>query len=195
MREAAWRMFAFRASQAARGTGRAGEHMRILGIDPGLRTLGWGVIEADGGRIGHLANGLCHGAGETLAERLLALYRGLRVVIETHAPDCAAIEQTFVNRDGAGSLKLGQARGVALLAAAESGLPVGEYAPNTVKKTIVGTGHAAKRQIDHMVRLQLPGVQIAGPDAADALAVALCHAHHGKAGARLAAALARAGAR
>ncbi|RMD91831.1 MAG: crossover junction endodeoxyribonuclease RuvC [Alphaproteobacteria bacterium] len=169
--------------------------MRILGIDPGLRSLGWGVIDADGTRISHVANGLCHGVGESLPERLLALYSGLRAVIEAHAPDCAAVEQTFVNRDGAGSLKLGQARGVALLAPAEAGLAVGEYAPNTVKKTIVGSGHAAKRQIEHMVRLQLPGVQIAGPDAADALAVALCHAHHGRAGGRLAAALARAGAR
>lgn len=169
--------------------------MRILGIDPGLRTLGWGVIEADGARIRHVANGLCIGEGATLAERLVALYRGLRAVIAAHAPDCAAVEQTFVNRDGAASLKLGQARGVAILAPAEAGLPIGEYAPNTVKKTVVGVGHAAKRQIAHMVRLQLPGVEIAGPDAADALAVALCHAHHGQAAGRLRAALLRADGR
>ena len=153
--------------------------MRIIGIDPGLRNLGWGVIDVDGPRLRHVANGICQGTGATLAERLLTLHKELTAVVQRHEPDAAAIEQTFVNRDGAGTLKLGQARGVALLVPAQAGLSVGEYAPNQVKKTVVGVGHADKKQVDHMVRLQLPGVQIAGADAADALAIAICHAHHG----------------
>ncbi|GHF61619.1 crossover junction endodeoxyribonuclease RuvC [Seohaeicola zhoushanensis] len=152
--------------------------MRILGIDPGLRTLGWGVIDVDGSRMSHVANGLCPSEGETLAERLLSIFDQLSAVVRTHAPEAAAVEQTFVNKDGAGTLKLGQARGVALLVPAQAGLSIGEYAPNTVKKTVVGVGHAAKEQVMHMVRLQLPGCNPAGPDAADALAVAICHAHH-----------------
>lgn len=168
--------------------------MRVIGIDPGLRNLGWGVIETDGARISHVANGIIHGTGTALAERLLALFEGLSAVIATHAPDTAAVEQTFVNRDGAGTLKLGQARGVALLAPARAGLAVGEYAPNQVKKTVVGVGHADKRQIEHMVRLQLPGIEIAGPDAADALAIALTHAHFARAGGKLEEALRRASA-
>lgn len=163
--------------------------MRVIGIDPGLRNLGWGVIETDGSRISHVANGIVHSAGSLLADRLLALFDGLSAVIDAHAPDTAAVEQTFVNRDGAGTLKLGQARGIAMLVPARAGLSVGEYAPNQVKKTIVGVGHADKRQIDHMVRLQLPGVEIAGPDAADALAIALTHAHFARASGRLADAL------
>lgn len=153
--------------------------MRILGIDPGLRTLGWGVIESAGPRIGHVANGLCRSDGDDLAERLLSLFRQLGEVVARHRPDQAAVEQTFVNKDGAGTLKLGQARGIALLVPALAGLPVSEYAPNRVKKTVVGVGHADKVQILHMVRLQLPGCDPAGPDAADALAIAICHAHHG----------------
>ena len=168
--------------------------MRVLGIDPGLRNLGWGLIAVSGSKLSHIANGVCHGTGESLAQRLLALHDGLRDVLLTHAPDAAAVEQTFVNKDGAGTLKLGQARGVAMLALAQSGLVVGEYAPNSVKKAVVGVGHADKRQIDHMVRLQLPGVQIAGPDAADALAIAICHAHHCQSANQLNAALAKAGA-
>ncbi len=152
--------------------------MRVLGIDPGLRTLGWGVIALDGSRLSHVANGqITSGSGE-LGQRLLALHRQLVELLEAHAPGAAAIEQTFVNRDGAGTLKLGQARGVALLALAQAGLDVGEYAPNAVKKTVVGVGHADKRQIGHMVRMQLPGADPAGPDAADALAIAMCHAFH-----------------
>ncbi|MCB1339080.1 MAG: crossover junction endodeoxyribonuclease RuvC [Maritimibacter sp.] len=166
--------------------------MRVIGIDPGLRNLGWGVIDIDGVKISHVANGVVHGAGEALAARLLVLFDGLSEIVARFAPDTAAIEQTFVNRDGAGTLKLGQARGVALLVPARAGIPVGEYAPNQVKKTVVGVGHADKRQIDHMVRLQLPGVEIAGPDAADALAIALTHAHFSRAGSRLEAALRRA---
>jgi crossover junction endodeoxyribonuclease RuvC len=168
--------------------------MRVIGIDPGLRNLGWGVIDTAGSRISHVANGIVHGEGEDLAARLLALFEGLSEVVARFAPDAAAVEQTFVNRDGAGTLKLGQARGVAMLVPARAGLPVGEYAPNQVKKTIVGVGHADKRQVDHMVRLQLPGVEIAGPDAADALAIALTHAHFARAGGRLEEALRRASA-
>ncbi len=153
--------------------------MRILGIDPGLRTLGWGVIESVGNRLSHVASGLIHPEGDDLAARLLSLHTLLSVVLARMAPDEAAIEQTFVNRDGAGTLKLGQARGVALLVPAQAGLPIGEYAPNTVKKTVVGVGHADKAQVEHMVRLQLPGADPEGPDAADALAIAICHAHHG----------------
>ncbi|WOI55831.1 crossover junction endodeoxyribonuclease RuvC [Palleronia sp. LCG004] len=153
--------------------------MRILGVDPGLRTMGWGVIEVDGSRLRHVANGLCTSDGsDALGSRLMSLHRQLSELLSQHRPDGAAIEQTFVNRDGAGTLKLGQARGVALLALAQSGIEVGEYAPNSVKKTVVGVGHADKRQIDHMVRMQLPGADPVGPDAADALAIALCHAFH-----------------
>jgi len=166
--------------------------MRVIGIDPGLRNMGWGVVTVTGSRIAHVANGICHGTGDDLAARLLALHQGLSAVIIAHQPDAAAIEQTFVNKDGAGTLKLGQARGIAMLSAAQAGLQVGEYAPNAVKKAVVGVGHADKRQIDHMVRLQLPGVQIAGADAADALAIAICHAHHLQSAAALQAALAKA---
>ena len=170
--------------------------MRILGIDPGLRHLGWGVIERDGPRLRHVANGVCVSSGIDLAARLLSLHVQLSAVLRTHAPAAAAVEQTFVNRDGAATLKLGQARGIALLVPAQFGLPVGEYAPNTVKKTVVGVGHADKTQILHMVRLHLPGADPAGPDAADALAVAICHAHHlGGPGAALAVAGLRAGGR
>lgn len=152
--------------------------MRILGIDPGLVNMGWGVIVADGSRLRHVANGIIRSRADSLAARLCDLHAGLVAVIAAHAPDAAAVEQTFVNKDAAGTLKLGQARGVALLAPAQAGLEVGEYAPNAVKKTVVGVGHAQKGQVEHMVRFQLPGVEIAGPDAADALAVAICHARH-----------------
>lgn len=152
--------------------------MRVLGIDPGLRNMGWGVIAMDGPRLSHVANGIIRSDAGDLAQRLSQLYRGLCAVIAAHAPQAAAVEQTFVNKDATGTLKLGQARGVALLAPAEAGLAVGEYAPNAVKKAIVGVGHAQKGQVEHMVRFQLPGVVLAGPDAADALAIAICHAHH-----------------
>jgi crossover junction endodeoxyribonuclease RuvC len=154
--------------------------MRIVGIDPGLRTLGWGVIDVDGSRLSHVANGLCKGGAGSLPDRLLRLFDELTEIIARYAPDTAAVEATFVNRDGAGTLKLGQARGVAMLVPARAGLPVGEYAPNTVKKTVVGVGHADKRQVAHMVGVQLPGARLAGPDAADALAIAICHAHHAR---------------
>jgi len=152
--------------------------MRVLGIDPGLRNTGWGIVDVDGPRLRHVANGVVHSQAGDLGPRLLALYLGLKAVIAEHAPDAAAVEQTFVNKDAAGTLKLGQARGIALLAPSEAGLTIGEYAPNDVKKAIVGVGHAQKGQVEHMVRFQLPGVILAGPDAADALAIAICHAHH-----------------
>lgn len=152
--------------------------MRILGIDPGLRNMGWGIISVDGPRLRHVANGIVHSDQGDLGARLLTLFSGLRAVIAAHEPDAAAVEQTFVNKDAVGTLKLGQARGIALLAPAEAGLEIGEYAPNAVKKTVVGVGHADKKQVEHMVRFQLPGVDLAGPDAADALAIAICHAHH-----------------
>jgi crossover junction endodeoxyribonuclease RuvC len=168
--------------------------MRVIGIDPGLRNLGWGVIDVAGTRLSHVANGICHSDGEDgdLARRLCSLHAQLTEVFRVWLPEAAAVEHTFVNKDAVATLKLGQARGIALLVPAQFGLPVGEYAPNAVKKTVVGVGHAAKVQIDHMVRLHLPGVRIAGPDAADALAVAICHAHHAQSAGRLEQALRRA---
>ncbi len=168
--------------------------MRVLGIDPGLRNLGWGLIDVNGSRLSHVANGICHSSGTDLAARLLSLYDQLTDIVHRYAPEAAAVEQTFVNKDGAGTLKLGQARGIALLVPAQFGLTVGEYSPNTVKKTVVGVGHAAKEQVAHMVKVQLPGVELAGPDAADALAVAICHAHHARSTAMLANAVQRASA-
>ncbi len=168
--------------------------MRVLGIDPGLRNLGWGVIEVRGTRLRHVGNGVCHSQGDDLAGRLLSLHGALSAVLVRFSPDAAAVEQTFVNKDGAGTLKLGQARGIAMLVPAQAGLRVGEYAPNTVKKTVVGVGHADKGQVAHMVRMQLPGVEIAGPDAADALAIAICHAHHLQSARQLVAAIGRASA-
>jgi len=167
--------------------------MRVIGIDPGLRNMGWGIIDVAGSRLTHVANGICKSDGaEDLALRLLSLYRQLTEVFATHAPEAAAVEQTFVNKDAVATLKLGQARGIALLVPAQAGLKVGEYLPNAVKKAVVGVGHADKRQIDHMVRLQLPGVKIAGVDAADALAIAICHAHHCQSAGHLSRAIARA---
>ncbi|MBZ8118581.1 crossover junction endodeoxyribonuclease RuvC [Roseovarius sp. LXJ103] len=152
--------------------------MRVLGIDPGLRNMGWGVIDMDGSRLSHVANGTCRSEGDDLAERLLSLYAQLTEIIRLYAPQTAAVEQTFVNKDGAATLKLGQARGIALLVPAQYGLHVGEYAPNKVKKTVVGVGHAGKEQVAHMVKMQLPGAVLHSADAADALAIAICHAHH-----------------
>lgn len=152
--------------------------MRVIGIDPGLRNLGWGVIDMEGSRLRHVANGVIHSSGDDLALRLVALHAGLSAVIAAHSPEAAAVEQTFVNKDAVATLKLGQARGIALLVPAQAGLVVGEYAPNAVKKAVVGVGHADKQQVQHMVRHQLPGVVFEGPDAADALAIAICHAHH-----------------
>ena len=168
--------------------------MRVLGIDPGLRNMGWGVIDVAGSRLAHVANGICHSQGGNMADRLLSLHQQLTAVFEKYQPHAAAVEQTFVNKDGAGTLKLGQARGIAMLVPAQAGLVVGEYAPNAVKKAVVGVGHADKVQVAHMVKVQLPGVQLAGPDAADALAIAICHSFHVQSSSSLAVALAKAGA-
>ena len=168
--------------------------MRVLGIYPGLRNMGWGLIDVAGSRITHVANGIAHSTGDDLAMRLLSLHDQLAAMIALHRPTEAAVEQTFVNKDGVGTLKLGQARGIALLVTAQAGLTIGEYAPNAIKKAVVGVGHADKVQIAHMVKLQLPGVKLAGPDAADALAIAICHAHHLQSANRLNAALAKASA-
>ncbi|WP_417524987.1 crossover junction endodeoxyribonuclease RuvC [Marinovum sp.] len=150
--------------------------MRVLGIDPGLRNLGWGVIDVTGNKFSHVANGVCHSSGTNLALRLLSLHEQLTAVLRRFAPTTAAVEQTFVNKDAVATLKLGQARGIALLVPAQAGLDVGEYAPNAVKKCVVGVGHADKKQVAHMVKMQLPGVVLAGADAADALAIAITHA-------------------
>lgn len=153
--------------------------MRVIGIDPGLRRTGWGVIERrTGGRLAHIGSGAIVTASGDLAPRLAILAAGLRAVLTAHRPDIASVEKTFVNRDPAGALKLGHARAVALLLPAEAGLPVFEYAPNAVKKTVVGVGHAEKAQVEHMVRLLLPGAAPESADAADALAIAICHAQH-----------------
>ncbi len=160
--------------------------MRVMGLDPGLRALGWGIVDVSGSRLSHVANGVCRTEQGALGARLARLFEELTEVFTRFAPDAAAVEQTFVNRDGAATLKLGQARGIAMLVPSRAGIVVGEYAPNAVKKAVVGVGHADKRQVDHMVRMQLPGVEIAGPDAADALAIAICHAHVSQTLARLA---------
>lgn len=168
--------------------------MRVIGIDPGLRNMGWGIIDVDGTRLSHVANGTCTSKTGDLASRLLSLHQQLNAVFIEFAPEAAAVEQTFVNSNGAATLKLGQARAIALLVPAQAGLTVAEYAPNTVKKVVVGVGHAQKEQVAHMVKTQLPAAKLAGPDAADALAIALCHAHHARFAGRLEAALKRAGA-
>ena len=153
--------------------------MRLIGFDPGLRQTGWGVIESEGNRLIHIANGAIATNGKAdLASRLVELYDGLLEVIEHFAPMEAAVEETFVNKNPKSTLKLGQARGVVLLVPAKAGLPVGEYSPNLIKKSVVGAGHAAKEQVQIMVKVLLPGCEIANADAADALAVAICHAHH-----------------
>jgi crossover junction endodeoxyribonuclease RuvC len=159
--------------------------IRILGVDPGLRNTGWGVIEVVGTRLSYVGCGSIHtDAATSLAQRLAAIQRALTGLIESERPVEAAVEETFVNRDPQSTLKLGQARGVALAALALRDLPVAEYAANLVKKTVVGVGHAEKTQVAMMVRMLLPSCQIGSPDAADALAVAICHAQHRTARAR-----------
>ena len=164
--------------------------LRVIGIDPGLRRTGWGVVDLAGSRLSHVAHGVVEAKGEDLATRLVALRRALAQVVEDARPDVAAVEHTFVNKDAVGTLKLAHARAIALLVPAEAGLPVAEYAPNAVKKAVVGVGHADKDQVAHMVRLLLPGVVLTGPDSTDALAIAICHAHRAPAVARLAGAAA-----
>ncbi|HEX4692943.1 crossover junction endodeoxyribonuclease RuvC [Sphingomonas sp.] len=153
--------------------------MIVLGLDPGLGTTGWGLIRAEGNRLSHLANGqLKTDAKESLARRLAHLDSQLAALIADHAPDAAAVEEVFVNTNPQSTLKLGQARGVVLLAVARAGIEPGEYAARLVKKAVVGVGNAEKPQVHAMVARLLPGAKIAGSDAADALAVAICHAHH-----------------
>ena len=153
--------------------------MKILGLDPGLGTTGWGLIAAEGNRLSHLANGqLKTNAAAPLPERLAFLATQLEQLLADHRPDSAAVEEVFVNKNPQSTLKLGQARGVVLMCAARAGLEVGEYAARLVKKAVVGTGGAEKAQIHAMIARLLPGAKIAGPDAADALAVAITHAHH-----------------
>ena len=153
--------------------------MILLGLDPGLGTTGWGLIRAEGNRLSHLANGrLVTDTKAPLPRRLAHLDAMLTALIADHAPDGAAVEEVFVNANPQSTLKLGQARGVAICAAARAGLEVGEYAARLVKKAVVGTGSAEKAQVHAMVARLLPGVKIDGPDSADALAVAICHAHH-----------------
>jgi crossover junction endodeoxyribonuclease RuvC len=163
--------------------------MRLLGLDPGLRLTGWGVIDVDGNRLRHVAHGVVKVATEqSLAERLHELFEGVAAVIAAQQPLEAAVEETFVNVNPASTLKLGHARGVVMLAPAQAGLPVFEYAANLVKKSVVGAGHADKGQVAMMVGRLLPGV-VATADAADALAVAICHAHHRATAKRVEAAL------
>lgn len=172
------RMFAFRAS-GFESSCKGDTQMRVIGIDPGLRHMGWGVIERrEGGKLIHVASGAIHTKTGELAPRLATLFDGLIEVLADLKPNVAAVEKTFVNRDPAGALKLGHARAMALLAPAKAGLDVFEYAPNEVKKTVVGVGHADKEQIAHMVKLLLPGAAPKTADAADALAIAICHAQH-----------------
>src|SRR3569623_3262014 len=153
--------------------------IRILGIDPGLRRTGWGVIDVDGNRLIYVGCGSVESRdSQPLSQRLLAIHEGHLKVMSAHGPKEAAIEQTFVNKDGAGTLDLGPARGVAMLVQALWGISLAEYAPNQVKKTVVGAGHADKNQIRVMLGVLLPKAQPATPDAADALAIAITHAHH-----------------
>lgn len=168
--------------------------MRIIGIDPGLRRTGWGIINFDGMKLQHVGNGVCKSNGsKNLALRLLEIYTQLKETVTKFKPKAAAIENTFVSKDPLGALKLGQARGIALLVPAEFGIPVFEYAPNTIKKVVVGVGHADKKQVEYMVKLQLPGVLINNADSADALAIALCHAYQSNFVGRLDEAISRAG--
>jgi crossover junction endodeoxyribonuclease RuvC len=153
--------------------------MRLLGLDPGLRRTGWGVIDTEGNRLRYVACGLIAvPEKDSLALRLAGLYRALNEVLDRFAPEAAAVEESFVNQNPASTLKLGLARGVVLLAPAARGLPVFEYAANLVKKSVTGAGHAEKRQVEAMVRRLLPGAEADSADAADALASAICHAHH-----------------
>ena len=157
----------------------ANEPVRIIGLDPGLRRTGWGVITADGARLRWVAHGVvAPPEAAPFSERLLFLFEALGTICADHGCEEAAVEEVFVNVNPQSTLKLGQARGVVLLAASRSGMEVGEYAARLVKKSVVGVGNASKDQVHAMVQRLLPGAKIAGPDAADALAVAICHANH-----------------
>lgn len=153
--------------------------VRILGLDPGLRNTGWGIVDVRGNSLSYIAHGVAKSdSGDDLAPRLSQLYQELLRIIETYGPQEAAVEETFVNKNPASTLKLGMARGIVLLAPAQAGLVVGEYAANRVKKSVVGVGHADKNQVALMVQRLLPGSGAVMADAADALAVAICHAHY-----------------
>jgi crossover junction endodeoxyribonuclease RuvC len=153
--------------------------MKLLGIDPGLRNMGWGVIETDGNRLIYAGDGVVKSDPNlSLAERLVQLHDGLLLVIERFQPKEAAVEETFVNVNPASTLKLGQARGIALLVPSKFGLRVAEYSPNLIKKSLVGSGHASKEQVQMMINTLLPGCDFQSADSADALAIAICHAHH-----------------
>ncbi|MFA7639540.1 MAG: crossover junction endodeoxyribonuclease RuvC [Parvibaculum sp.] len=165
--------------------------LRYLGIDPGLTATGWGVIGVEGAKLSHIANGtISSNVKRSLAERLVEIEAGLVQILQAYAPDAAAVEQAFVARDASAALKLGQARAVALLVTARAGIAVAEYAPNHVKKSVVGAGHADKSQIRLMVEMLLPGAKPGSEHAADALAIAIAHAHSGTTNMRIAAALA-----
>lgn len=152
---------------------------RIIGIDPGLRKCGWGIIESEGNRLRFTACGtLTPPVNGELASRLAFLFEGISALVRKYEPHEAAVEETFVNKGARSTLQLGQARGVALMTPASMGLPVAEYSANLVKKSVVGSGHADKNQIQLMVKTLMPTADFAGADAADALAIAICHAHH-----------------
>ena len=153
--------------------------MYIIGIDPGLQTTGWGIISANGNHLSHIDNGIVvSNKNDDIAIRLQQIFIGITTILKSYQLHSAAIEETFVNVNPASTLKLGYVRGVVLLAPALLGLPVFNYAPNKIKKSVVGVGHADKQQIHHMVKILLPTANIKGPDSADALAIAICHAHH-----------------
>ena len=153
--------------------------VRLLGIDPGLRFTGWGMIAVDGNRLCHIADGvIATDSDAAVPDRLKAIHDGLTALFAVYRPDEAAVEETYVNRNGTATLKLGYARGVALLAPALAGIPVLEYGAKSVKLSVVGTGGASKEQVAMMVRRLLPGASVRRADASDALAVAICHAHH-----------------
>lgn len=156
-----------------------GEAIRIIGIDPGLRRTGWGIVESLGNSLRFVASGTVRSDDKAaLAVRLCQLHDGLAEVLHAAMPQEAAVEQTFVNKDAAATLKLGQARGIAMLVPARAGLVVAEYAPNAVKKAVIGVGHGDKKQIHMMVKVLMPKATFDSDDAADALAIAICHAHH-----------------
>jgi crossover junction endodeoxyribonuclease RuvC len=153
--------------------------VRIIGLDPGLRHTGWGIIDVEGTRLSYVADGAVHSVNEDdLATRLLQIHTQVLAVLDEFRPDEAAIEETFVNKDARATLKLGQARGVVMLAPVLRKIGVAEYAPNVIKKTVVGAGHAEKDQVKHMVKVLLPRAQLKTADSTDALAIAICHAQH-----------------
>lgn len=172
------------AAPGARESGKSdamnnSEQIRIIGIDPGLRRTGWGIIESDGVRLTYVDSGYVESdSDEQLAYRLREIFQGISTVIASFKPREAAVEETFVNKDARATLKLGQARGMALLAPAMKSLVVAEYPPNLIKKSVVGAGHAEKRQVQLMVKMLLPKASFQNADEADALAIAICHANH-----------------